>query len=236
MVSVVLAACTGTERTQLGSEPATGSLAPAAPQTGDAEPVVVAQALVSEILARSAPTANAPVSGRFANPIPSGSPLVFLVTGATDDWLQVLLPVRPNGTLGWVPAADVTLSQNPYRVKIDVAHHQLTVLRAGKAIVTTPVAIGNGATPTPVGSFYVTQLLKAADPTGIYGPFAFGLSGYSETLTSFNGGEGVIGIHGTNEPTSLGHDVSHGCIRVANEIITSMAAYLPLGTPVEIGR
>jgi lipoprotein-anchoring transpeptidase ErfK/SrfK len=53
-------------------------------------------------------------------------------------------------------------------------------------------------------------------------------------LTSFAGGDGVIGIHGTNDPSSIGTDVSHGCIRMSNEGITRLAKVLPLGTPVEI--
>jgi lipoprotein-anchoring transpeptidase ErfK/SrfK len=48
------------------------------------------------------------------------------------------------------------------------------------------------------------------------------------------GDGGVIGLHGTNQPELLGQDVSHGCIRVANDVITEMVSYLPLGTPVEI--
>ena len=55
-------------------------------------------------------------------------------------------------------------------------------------------------------------------------------------LTSFNGGAGVIGIHGTNEPEALGTDVSSGCIRVHNDVIERLVEEigLPLGTPVEI--
>ncbi len=53
-------------------------------------------------------------------------------------------------------------------------------------------------------------------------------------LTSFNGGDGVIGIHGTNDPSSVGRDVSHGCIRLRNADVTYLAERLPLGTPVRI--
>ena len=48
------------------------------------------------------------------------------------------------------------------------------------------------------------------------------------------GGDGQIGIHGTNQPASIGNAVSHGCVRVPNEIITQLAHNLPLGTPVTI--
>ena len=44
------------------------------------------------------------------------------------------------------------------------------------------------------------------------------------------------GLHGygTDEPSSIGDRVSEGCIRVDNEVITEMASFLPLGTPVTI--
>jgi lipoprotein-anchoring transpeptidase ErfK/SrfK len=53
-------------------------------------------------------------------------------------------------------------------------------------------------------------------------------------LRSFAGGDAVIGIHGTNNPGVLGHDVSHGCIRMSNASITRLARLLPLGVPVQI--
>jgi lipoprotein-anchoring transpeptidase ErfK/SrfK len=222
---------------------ATGTTSPAAPATVlvEIEPpsrTIVAQAIPPEVVARSEPLDGAEVVAELANPIATGGPLVFQVVEAGSspgpEWLKVLLPVRPNGTTGWIPAGSVELSENPYRIEIDIAGHELTVLRDGDAVLSTPVAIGTGETPTPVGSFYLTELLQPPDPGGPYGTYAFGLSGFSETLQSFNGGDGVIGIHGTNDPSSLGTDVSHGCVRVANETIEELAAMLPLGTPVVV--
>jgi len=57
---------------------------------------------------------------------------------------------------------------------------------------------------------------------------------FSDVIHHFNGGNGVIGLHGTNEPGKVGTDVSHGCIRLRNEDITYLAQRLPLGTPVRI--
>jgi lipoprotein-anchoring transpeptidase ErfK/SrfK len=54
--------------------------------------------------------------------------------------------------------------------------------------------------------------------------------------TSFEGGDGQVGIHGTSRPEVLGTDVIHGCIRVDNATITRLARTVPLGTPVEISR
>ena len=158
----------------------------------------------------------------------------LLESRALDEWLEVYVPVRPNGTSGFVRLSDVELYSNPYRIEIDVSEFRLTVLELGKPIIETQIAVGTGSTPTPLGQFYTTDVLEVPDPDDLYGPYALALSGYSETITSFRGGDGLVGIHGTNDPTSLGTEVSHGCVRVENEIITEMARLLPLGTPVVI--
>ena len=90
--------------------------------------------------------------------------------------------------------------------------------------------------PTPGGIYYIKELLQPPSPDGPYGVYAYGLNGFSNVLTSFAGGEGVIGIHGTNQPEALGTDVSSGCIRLHNDAITRLVQEvgLPLGTPVEI--
>jgi lipoprotein-anchoring transpeptidase ErfK/SrfK len=170
------------------------------------------------------------------NPNENGAPLVFLVEGqdTSGHWLPVNLPIRPNGSTGFVRAADVTIAQNDYRVKVELAAHRLTVTQRGETILEAPIGVGTQETPTPGGVYYIKELLRPPDPNGAYGAYAYGLSGFSNVLEEFNGGDGVIGIHGTNQPESIGQDVSHGCIRVANDVITEMAGYLPLGTPVEI--
>jgi lipoprotein-anchoring transpeptidase ErfK/SrfK len=168
------------------------------------------------------------------NPLPSGAPLVFLVLDRNKDWLHVLVPVRPNESQGWIRAADVTLSQHDYRIVVSTHGHTLTLYRAGKVTLQMPVGLGTGATPTPGGVFYLKELLRPPNPAGAYGPYAYGLSGYSTVLENFGGGNGEIGIHGTNEPAAIGKNVSHGCIRVSNANITKLAHMLPLGVPVQI--
>jgi lipoprotein-anchoring transpeptidase ErfK/SrfK len=69
---------------------------------------------------------------------------------------------------------------------------------------------------------------------GAYGPFIFGLGWFSDSYAVFNGGDAQIGIHGQDEPWSLGWPVSHGCVRLSNDVITRLAGLLPLGTPVTI--
>jgi lipoprotein-anchoring transpeptidase ErfK/SrfK len=181
------------------------------------------------------PSATASASTQtLSSPLPSGGPLVFLVQERRSNRLRVLLPVRPNESQGWVRVADVKLSQLDYRITVSSRAHQLKLYRAGKLVMTEPVGLGNGSTPTPGGVFYLKELLKPANPKGAYGPYAYGLSGYSNVLHEFVGGDGEIGIHGTNEPASVGKNVSHGCIRMRNAAITKLAKMLPLGVPVQM--
>lgn len=229
----------GAARTQVN--PADGDDFSLSFLAGDQPPsVVVAEVTADSIVAYQSPDDGAVVVTRLENPNEVGGPLVFQLVEAEPDlnaeWFEVLLPIRPNGATGWVRGAEVSLSRNPYRIEIDIARYSLAVYEENEPWLSTTVAIGTGETPTPVGRFYVTELLRPPELNGPYGSFAFGLSGFSETLTNYAGGEGVIGIHGTNEPGSLGTDVSHGCVRMENEIIESLAGVLPLGTPVLIKR
>ncbi|MEM8925783.1 MAG: L,D-transpeptidase [Actinomycetota bacterium] len=221
-----------------GGDPLTGR-APAGPTVAvelDARPThsIVATALAGEITARADPSPGAEPVAVLRHPTERGAPLVFQVLRIEGDRAEVLLPVRPNGTSGWVRLDQVALAENPYRIEIVTGDHVLRLWREGRLELEAPVAIGTGATPTPIGDFYLTELVRPPDPAGPYGTHAYGLSGYSETLSEFNGGDGVIGLHGTNDPSSLGGDVSHGCVRLANDTIDRLAAVLPLGTPVVI--
>jgi lipoprotein-anchoring transpeptidase ErfK/SrfK len=210
-----------------------------APALGATHEVVVGQAVVEQVVAYVRPDETAAQVAELTNPTAVGGPLVFALVDPEppapgQEWVEVQLPIRPNGSTGWVQTDQLSLTVNPYRIEIDVSEFRLEVYRRGELWLSTEVAIGTGSTPTPRGRFYITELLQPPNPDGLYGPYAFGLSGYSERLTSFNGGDGVIGIHGTDEPERIGTEVSHGCIRLPNQVITELASVLPLGTPVHI--
>lgn len=203
--------------------PTSAASAVAAPSVG-----IAATARVSSVSIYSAPDGK--VTGTFANPQPSGAPLTFLVVDSRPGWLKVDLPQRPNGSTGWVSSATVALNSLVYRLTVSTGKNTLTLYKNTTVVKTFTVGTGTGGTPTPHGSFYLTELLR---PTNAgYGPFAFGLSGFSNVLTSFGGGPGQIGLHGTDDATSIGRAASHGCIRMSNPDITSLAALLPLGTPI----
>ncbi len=207
-------------------------LAAAASASQDGTSTIVT-AVVPKVDIYKSPIAASVVS-QLSNPNEAGAPRVFLVVTKLPGWWQVLLPVQPAGSTGWVKDAQVKASQTSYRVVVARKDHRLRVYDKQQVVVDEPTAVGTGDTPTPGGKFYLTELLQPRNPAGAYGPYAFGLSGFSTTLDSFEGRAPVIGIHGTNQPNLLGQDVSHGCIRVSNETITRLARLLPLGTPVEI--
>jgi lipoprotein-anchoring transpeptidase ErfK/SrfK len=153
------------------------------------------------------------------------------VGGAT--WYEVSLPARPNGQTGWVRASDVAVTSTSTEIHVYLAEHELDVLVNGAVVMSAPVAVGSDKTPTPLGTFYVTDPLDfTANTTGVYGAYALGLSAYSDVLSTFNGGPPQIAIHGTNEPTLIGQSVSNGCIRMTNATILDLASRVGLGTPV----
>lgn len=176
------------------------------------------------------------VTAAEAVSLPGAIPMTFLVIEQQADWVHVYLPVRPNGSSGWVRADDVVLATTDYRVEVRLAEHRLLLHRGEEVVLDVPVGIGRAEVPTPGGTYYIKELLQPPQPGGVYGAYAYGLSGYSPVLESFAGGQGVIGIHGTNEPELVGTDVSHGCIRLIDADITRLVEEfgLPLGTPVEI--
>ncbi len=250
VLTLTLASCGSPERPQVSASTSTvgptTTVVSTPPTTVVAtEPVttqgtMVARANGSELIAYAAPDETSEPVAQLDNPIPSGGALVLRVlspvSAAQDPWLEVMLPVRPNGTTGWIRSDEVDLSVNPYRIEISASDFSLDLYEQNELVMSTTIAVGTGDTPTPFGEFYLAELLRPPDPNGSYGPYAFGLSGFSEVLDSFNGGDGVVGIHGTNQPEALGTTVSHGCVRVQNEVIEEMAATVPLGTPVTITR
>lgn len=171
------------------------------------------------------------LNGAADKPVPQ----VFLVEEQRQDgWVHVLLAERPNGSAGWIRQSDVTIIQNPYHVEVNLGAHEIKVLQGLTEIYKGEVAIGAPSTPTPAGKSYIRVLLETPDPTSVYGPYAYGLSGHSDALTEFNGGDGEIGLHGNNDAAVLGKSVTAGCIRMDNDQISQLAKILPLGTPVEI--
>lgn len=193
---------------------------------------LVATATAKRVVVRRTPHGAAGWSLR--NPNNLGAPLVFTVIGESPGWWKVELPLRPNGSVGWVSVSDVLIELDPYSVIASLSRHTLTVVRYGRVVRRFPIGVGRPTAPTPTGTFYLTELLEAAHPDGPYGPFAYGTSAFSDVFSEFEGGPGQIGIHGTNDPSSVGRNVSHGCIRLHNSDMAKLATMVPAGTPLTI--
>lgn len=174
------------------------------------------------------------VRWRLGNPNALGAPLVFSVVGQRPGWLQVRVPARPNHSVGWIRSGDVYLAVDRYSIVVSLSRHRLDVRLYGRALFHLSVGVGRASAPTPVGNFFLTELLQGPTTTGPYGPYAYGTSAFSDVYSEFEGGPGQIGMHGTNDPSSVGANVSHGCIRLHNADITRLAHLVPVGSPITI--
>jgi hypothetical protein len=169
----------------------------------------------------------------------NGVPTIFGIRGAIVDrrcrprWYRVQLPIRPNGIVGYVRERDVGVAKIRTRILVDVSERRLVLLRSGRKVLESTVAVGSSVTPTPVGSYYVNQRLIPSDPEGPFGPGAVGISAFSPVLTGWTQG-GPIAIHGTNRPSSIGKAISNGCIRLPNHVLRRVFRTAWSGTPVVI--
>jgi lipoprotein-anchoring transpeptidase ErfK/SrfK len=171
----------------------------------------------------------------------SGEPQSLLMLGSADVqgelWLRVLLPIRPNGTTGWIPRNNVVLSRTHYWIVVDKRARLVEVYRRGRLVRRFEAVIGKPATPTPDGLAAVYEIDPQPDPEGFLGPWALPLTVFSNVLFNFGGGPGRVAIHGRGGASlldPLGSAQSHGCIRIDNGPIDWMAANIPQGAPVQI--
>lgn len=107
------------------------------------------------------------------------------------------------------------------RILINLAERRLYFYKNEQKINSYPVAIGKPNTPTPPGTYTVVN--KIVNPhLSVLGTRWMGLSkpGY--------------GIHGTNNPASIGTMASLGCIRMYNRDVEEIFPEVPIGTSVEI--
>lgn len=109
-----------------------------------------------------------------------------------------------------------------YRITIDTQSFKLTLSKNGAVQATYPVAVGKPNTPTPIGDWIINQ--KQVNPGGPFGA----------RWMRINVPWGGYGIHGTDNPASIGTPASHGCVRMYNEDVIKLYDIVPLGTPVKI--
>ncbi len=108
----------------------------------------------------------------------------------------------------------------PYSIVIDLSDRKLTLSKNGRVTKVYPVGVGRMLHETPTGNYIIIN--KAPNPGGPYGTMWMSLS------------KKHYGIHGTNDPSSIGKYVSKGCVRMQNRDVNELASIIPIGTPVII--
>ncbi len=119
---------------------------------------------------------------------------------------QIIIPGFPDTT--------------PFQIEISVNNRWLRLFKNGVLQKQYPIAVGKMLTETPLGNYIIVN--KQPNPGGPFGTMWMSLS------------KEHYGIHGTNNPSSIGHAVSHGCIRMHNEDVEELARTVPIGTQVII--
>lgn len=114
----------------------------------------------------------------------------------------------------------IPLAPSPVSITVSIQAKLLSLYRQGSFIKAYPVATGKPTTPSPVGTFTIVN--KQLDPGGPFGTRWMGLS------------EPHYGIHGNNNPPSIGTAASNGCIRMYNKDVEDLFNLVPVGTVVRI--
>lgn len=105
-------------------------------------------------------------------------------------------------------------------IVIHTARRRLELYENNRLIRSYPIAVGKGTTPTPKGRYFIAT--KTVNPGGVFGSRWMGLS-----IPHY-------GIHGTNNPASIGQAISKGCIRMHNHDVENLFQRVNIGTPVII--
>lgn len=108
----------------------------------------------------------------------------------------------------------------PYHIHIFISGKTLRLLKDNVLQKTYPIAVGRILFATPVGNYIIIN--KHPNPGGPFGAMWMSLS------------KEHYGIHGTNDPSSIGKAVSRGCVRMHNQDVIELAAKVPIGTAVSI--
>ncbi len=109
-----------------------------------------------------------------------------------------------------------------YSLKVDLFEKQLDVYKNNKVIKRYSIAIGSDLSPTPIGTYIITEKSKS------WG------GGFGSRWLGLNVPWGVYGIHGTNKPHLIGENVSSGCIRMQNKDVEELFEIIDIGTEVRI--
>jgi lipoprotein-anchoring transpeptidase ErfK/SrfK len=118
-------------------------------------------------------------------------------------------------------------------VLVSIPDRRLALLENGKIIRIYRVAVGKTSTPSPAGDFKIVN--RVANPT-YYHKGQVVPAGENNPVGSRWMGLSTpgYGIHGTNQPRSIGKAASTGCIRMGKHDVEELFALVNVGDQVEI--
>ncbi|SFT33528.1 Lipoprotein-anchoring transpeptidase ErfK/SrfK [Selenomonas sp. GACV-9] len=140
---------------------------------------------------------------------------------------------EPAKTTGEEPA-QVQKKEEPLKISINLAARSLALYRGAEKVRLYPIAPGKASTPTPTGYYKVRE--KEVNPTWTDPETGVSIPTGPECPLGYRwiGVQGNIGIHGTNNPSSIGTYASHGCMRMFEKDVEELYSLVSLGTPIEI--
>jgi len=119
------------------------------------------------------------------------------------------------------------------RIVVSIPDRKLALLEGDRVLRVFPTAVGAPASPSPAGSYKIVE--RVPDPTW-YGKGKIVPPGKNNPVGTRWIGLSIkgYGIHGTNAPASIGHNASHGCIRMRNRDVEQLFEMVQVGDAVEL--
>lgn len=165
---------------------------------------------------------------------PFGSRSVFAVARRAPGWLGVLSSDLPNGRIGWIrdDAGVLERDRVPVRIVVDRSERRLTLVRAGREVLSAPVGVGRPGSETPTGTFAVTDKLDGRRFAPAYGCCVLALSGRQTRLPPGWRGGDRLALHGATG--SVARVRTAGCVALDEVPVRRLMESVPLGTVVTI--
>jgi hypothetical protein len=129
--------------------------------------------------------------------------------------------------------ANQTKAHTERRIVVSIPDRKLALIENGRVVKLYDVALGAPVSPSPSGEFQIVQRLENPTyykPGVVIGPGAGNPLGTRWMGLNVKG----FGIHGTNRADSIGHNASHGCIRLRNRDIEDLFARVKVGDRVSL--
>lgn len=178
-----------------------------------------------------------PVLARVGSTTPFGSPRALSVIATRHGrWLAVTEAGVGNNRVVWVDAKSRALryARTRFELDVDLSSRSLIVRRNGTTVRRLSIGVGRAGSPTPTGTFAVTDKLNGGAYSAAYGCCILALSATQPNLPAGWSGGNRIAIHGTLSTSDFGRAVSAGCVHASDSDLRYLMRTLPLGTPVVI--